>query len=280
MHKVAIIGAGPAGISCAIQLKRYDVDFTLFEKNEVGGYLKNANLIENFAGITDVSGSKLVQKFKTHLESLNIEVTKKEVQRLSIENDKIILDIDNKLSVFDYAVIASGTIAKTEQFGTSSKLLYEGHTLFDKEDKDIIVVGAGDAAFDYAINLAKHNRVKIFNRTTRTKSLQLLIERCKNNPNIEYFENTSILYLKDVNDKVNIKTNNTNHPLVVCDYVICAIGREPNMEFLPNDFDRFDERLLFFAGDVKNGDFRQTTIAAGDGMMCAMKIIDLIRKNK
>ena len=45
---VIIIGAGPAGIACAIQLKRYNIDSIVLEKDKIGGLLKNANLVENF----------------------------------------------------------------------------------------------------------------------------------------------------------------------------------------------------------------------------------------
>ena len=48
---VIIIGAGPAGIACAIQLKRYNIKSIVFEKDEIGGLLKNANLVENYIGL-------------------------------------------------------------------------------------------------------------------------------------------------------------------------------------------------------------------------------------
>jgi len=50
IKKVAIIGAGPAGIATAIQLRRYGINPLLFEKEKVGGLLRNANLVENYPG--------------------------------------------------------------------------------------------------------------------------------------------------------------------------------------------------------------------------------------
>ena len=279
-HKVAIIGAGPAGITCAIQLKRHGVKFELFEKEEVGGYLRNAHLVENYTGFTEIKGLELVEKFKKHLNSLDIKITNKEVEKVTAENEKILLEIEKKTRVFDYLVVASGTRPKKADFGESSRLFYDGHRLFGCQDKTIIIVGAGDAAFDYAINLSKHNKVKLLNRKTKTKSLQLLIDRCLGNENIEYIENTTIQFLKDTDTKVIATTNNSNHSTIEADYIICAIGRKPNMSFMDTSFMKLENKKIFFAGDVKNGDFRQTAISAGDGMMHAMKIIDILRNNK
>ncbi|HIE03451.1 MAG TPA: FAD-dependent oxidoreductase, partial [Candidatus Latescibacteria bacterium] len=46
--KVVVIGAGPAGVAAAIQLKRYGIKPLVFEKDRIGGLLWNANLVENY----------------------------------------------------------------------------------------------------------------------------------------------------------------------------------------------------------------------------------------
>jgi len=59
---VIIIGAGPAGIACAIQLKRYNINTIVLEKDKIGGLLKNANLVENYPGFPNgINGEKFVQ---------------------------------------------------------------------------------------------------------------------------------------------------------------------------------------------------------------------------
>ena len=50
VYDLAIIGGGPAGIAAAIQLKRYGSNPLLIEKDELGGSLLNANLVENYLG--------------------------------------------------------------------------------------------------------------------------------------------------------------------------------------------------------------------------------------
>jgi thioredoxin reductase len=61
------------------------------------------------------------------------------------------------------------------------------------------------------------------------------------------------------------------------DYLIAAIGRYPNVEFLSKSKSICPENLaskglLYKIGDVKNEIYRQTSIAVGDGVRAAMRI--------
>src|SRR4030043_1234586 len=80
VEDVIIIGAGPAGIATAIQLKRYGVHPLLFERGQVGGLLRNANLVENYPGFPrGISGTMLVKLFVSHAQNLNISIAYEEV---------------------------------------------------------------------------------------------------------------------------------------------------------------------------------------------------------
>ncbi len=70
-EEVIIIGAGPAGMTAAIQLKRYGIPFVLLEKERVGGLLWNANLVENYPGFpAGVSGPRLVGLIEKQMERI------------------------------------------------------------------------------------------------------------------------------------------------------------------------------------------------------------------
>ena len=62
-----------------------------------------------------------------------------------------------------------------------------------------------------------------------------------------------------------------------CDFVLVAVGRKSDTSFLAADLmeNSAASRLLYSAGDVINGSFRQVGIAVGDGLRCAM---DLVKK--
>ena len=165
------------------------------------------------------------------------------------------------------------------------RILYEIYPILNVKGKRIIIAGAGDAAFDYALNLGRNNEVVIFNRTDNEKCLLLLKERVKNMPAISLHNKARITKICDnPPGRLLIEWvtpegvfNLNGH------YTVFAIGRKPRLDFLSEKLKAkrrklHDEGLLFFAGDVKNGHYRQTSIAVGNGIMAAMKISEKLKE--
>ena len=192
MNDVAIIGAGPAGLSAAVQLKRYNTDILLFEKNLVGGLLRNANLVENYPGFGDgSSGIELVEQFSRHLDKTGLKVNYEEVKEIDYSKDKFFVKTNNKNTACKIVVIATGTkpqkipgLKITEEI--CKLIFYEIYPILKVQNKNIAIIGAGDAAFDYALNLARFNKVTILNRGNETSCLSLLWERAIKNETIFY----------------------------------------------------------------------------------------------
>ena len=103
--KVLIIGAGPAGATLAIYLKRYNIDVLVFDNNKSN--LEKAHLIENYYGTGKITGSDLYQKGLDQLNELNIPVIQEEV--LDIEALKTFsVKTEKNTYLGDYLVLASG----------------------------------------------------------------------------------------------------------------------------------------------------------------------------
>lgn len=75
---IAIIGTGPAGISAAITAKIRNKEILLFGAEPVSSKVAKAHQILNYPGLPAVSGEKLAQAYKRHLDELQIAVMKKE----------------------------------------------------------------------------------------------------------------------------------------------------------------------------------------------------------
>ncbi len=286
--EVVIIGAGPAGLTAAIQLARYQIPFVMLEKESVGGLLRNANLVENYPGFPNgIPGGNLVRLFEQQLRRVGAEVTFEAVTALDFAADQFNVETRQGQHTARFAVIASGTrprpLSVSIQPAARSRVFSEVHPLLEMSQKEIVIIGAGDAAFDYALNLSRQNRVTILNHGEQVKCLPLLWERAVQTASITYHARMRVSRV-DVDEGDRLKVCCAESAFA-CDYVIFAIGREPQCDFLSQPV-RAQERSLvesgklYFIGDVRNGLFRQTAIAAGDGLRAAMQIYQYIHRGE
>jgi len=285
VEPVTIIGAGPAGLAAAIQLKRYGIDPIIFERALIGGLLHNANLVENYPGFPGgISGPELVRCFIEQARSIGIDVIFETVTLLEEAGSQFRVTTPSRVCLSRIVVIATGTRPCTfSDFEIlaplQERVFYEAFPLLGIEGKRIAIVGAGDAAFDYALNLAKRNQVVILNRGEQQKCLPILWERSQAVSRISYHARTTVSRLSETaSGEIAIKCAAPTGSLdLYVDYLIGAIGREQELDFVATQLLERTHELemrgtLYRIGDVKNGIFRQMSIAVGDGVLAAMQI--------
>ena len=287
--RIAIVGAGPAGMAASIQLKRLGYSPFLFEKESAGGLLWNANLVENYPGFPKgISGPELINLMISHLHEIKIEIIQIEINHISQQKGYFKLKSGSEEFIVDYLIVASGTKPKPLKLKISDSIQRLIHNdlrkLQNAKGKKIVIIGSGDAAFDQALNLSSKNFITIINRGKEIKALKLLVERSSNVKNISYMGNTQIEKMELLKDKVphdnqvfSIATRGKNGEthIVECEEVISAVGRKAQLEFLDH---HIESEKIFLVGDVKNGLYRQVGIAIGDGIYAAMKIHNQILK--
>ncbi len=285
--QVAVIGAGPAGCAAAIQLKRYGLDVILVDKDKIGGLARNANFLENYLGFPrGISGVEFCYKLEEHLKHLEIETVKDEIISLNWDKsqDEFLLKSKKNQYNCEYLVIATGTrprrlnLKGEEELWKNGLLFYEPAKMLEKLffNKKITIIGSGDAAFDYALNLAnRENHITIITRTKEYKSLPLLVKRATDNKFITIKSNQVIKEFSAKKEKEEIfpivKTKSKDE--IVSDFILVAVGRDPN--HIPSEvkFDKFvKENRVCFVGDLVNKIERQISISSGQGIRCAMRI--------
>jgi thioredoxin reductase (NADPH) len=292
MHDVAVIGGGPAGIAASIYLKRAGIDVILFEKDEIGGLLLNAHLVENYPGFPNgISGKNLCKLFKKHQKKWKIKTILEGVNNITIKNNHYTIKTQHEEIKSRSVIISTGTIPKIigidgEQILSKRLLFYDVKDLLPKlkSNNTVIVIGGGDAAFDYSLNLADNDiLIDLCYKSNNPKCLKLLEEKVKKCSKIKCHSNFEPIRIIENEGKpeVTFKSVKTSKvKKIKSDYILIACGRKPNDELINKELKKNNIPSFYIAGDVKTGRFRQVGIAVGEGIHAAMNIEAYLRGNK
>ena len=298
--KVLILGSGPAGYTAAIYAARAMLKPILVYGSEPGGQLSATTDVQNYPGYSDViQGPWLMDQMKEQSKAVGTEMIQDHIKEinLKVKPFKAIGDSGQEYTG-DTIIISTGAQArwlnlKSEQefrgFGVSGCATCDG---FFFKDKEVAVIGGGNAAVEEAMFLTKFaTKVKLIHRRDKLRAENLLQKKLKENPKIEIIWDSVLEEV--VGDKdpkgvtgikiKNIKTNKSSemklHGLFI------AIGHDPATSLFKGQLDMDKEGYLitkpdstvtnipgvFAAGDVKDKIFRQAVTAAGMGCMAALE---------
>jgi len=299
--KVLILGSGPAGYTAAIYAARAMLKPILVYGVQPGGQLSTTTDVENFPGFSKVvQGPWLMDEMKNQAEAVGTEMIQDHISKVDFSKKPFTATGDSgQIYTADSFIISTGAQArwlnlKSEQefkgFGVSSCATCDG---FFFKEKEVAVVGGGNAAVEEAIFLTKFaTKVHLIHRRNELRAEKLLQEKLKANKKIEIIWDSAVDEVigttepKEVNAiKIkNLKTNDITELKV--DGLFIAIGHDPATALFKNQLDMDKEGYLvtkpdstqtnipgvFAAGDVKDKIFRQAVTAAGMGCMSALEV--------
>ena len=287
---VIVVGGGPAGLTAAIQLIRNGIDTKLIS-DEIGGKIRNANFIENLVGFpSGISGEDFIKKLHQQYTNFKIPMIKAIVLEIKQFRERFIVKTSKDSFVCNHVIVGTGSIPikmniENEEEAHKKKQLYYENYLARKHvnNKSILIIGSGDAAYDYAMNLKESaTHISIVQRSREAKSIPILQERVSRQSNISILTNITLDKIKFEGKRliVSAKRDDKLIPLMT-DMILVAIGREPNIAMLSPELKEAYENSveipnLYYVGDVKKGNYRQVSIAIGDAMQAAMKIVEKI----
>lgn len=292
VYDVVIIGGGPAGLTAGIYAKRAMLNAVLLEKMGVGGQIIVTELVENFPGFLEISGSDLAGKFEQHALKFGLE-TKIMVEVAGIEDrgkTKLVKTNDGDLET-KTVIITTGTTPK--KLGAKGEIELTGRGVsycatcdgFFFRDKTVVVVGGGDSAITEAIFLTKMaKKVMVVHRRDKLRAEKINQEHAFANPKISFVWDSVVEEVagKQVVEKVivkNVKTNEVSE--IKTDGVFIYVGLIPNTSFVNVKKDEWgfiitkDNREtsikgIFAAGDCRVTPLRQIATAVGDGAIAAV----------
>jgi len=294
MYDVAIVGAGPAGLSAAIYAARARLSTVLVEKNYPGGLVAMCERIENYPGYAaSSSGFELCASMKEQAEKFGAEIKLVEIGKLELEAaEKALHAVDGEVIRARTVILSLG--ANPRRLGVPGEAEFLGRGVsycavcdaaFFK-DKKLVVVGGGDTAVEDSNFLARYaSSITIIHRRDKFRAQRIIQERTLQNPLVAVRWNSIIKSIggRDSVDHVileNVHTSDESH--FPTDGVFVLIGLDPNTRLLEGrvTLDEMgyiitDENMrtnipgVFAAGDVRHKLLRQIVTACADGAIAA-----------
>ena len=294
VYDLAIIGGGPAGVSGGVYASRKQLK-TIFITKEWGGQSVVSPDIQNWIGTVSLSGNKLAEQLKEHLEAYKGDI-------LEIVEGQCATRIEKKGDIFTITLDNDATYdAKTVLIAAGAdrrKLNVPGADTFDQKGltycatcdgpmftgKDVVVIGGGNAGFETAAQLLAYTKsVTLLHRGPAFKADPVTVKKVLSHQNMKSIMNaqtTEILGDKFVTGLVykDVKTEET-HTLET-EGIFVEIGLVPATDFAADVVELDDYKRIvvdpanqktnttgiWAAGDSTNALYHQNNIAAGEAV--------------
>ena len=280
MYDVIIIGAGPAGMTSALYLLRANKKVLLLEEKVYGGQIINANLVENYPGIPNISGFDFATNLFNQIKELGIDYKNEKV--ISIKDNKVITS--NNSYECKKIIIATGVVNR--KLGIEQEYIGKGVSYCATCDgnfyknKIVAVVGGGNTALEDALYLSNIcERVYLIHRRDTFKGEIKYLEEVKNKSNVEIITDSNVIKLNGDHLLESITLDNGN--TINVSGLFIAIGQIPNNEIFSsiieledgyiksNDGVHTTNKDIYVAGDARKKELRQLTTAVSDGSIAA-----------
>jgi len=295
MHKVVIIGSGPAGLTAAIYTARANLTPLLIEGWQAGGQLTTTTEVENYPGFAKgIMGPELMKEMRAQAERFGTVFKTGDVTAVDLKTRPFTVAVDSEETLeAQTLIIATGASPITLGLPNEKRLWGHGVSScatcdgFFFKGKELVVVGGGDSAMEEAIFLTKFaTKVSVVHRRDKLRASKIMQDRAMKNEKITFVWNSVVedVLGQDVVTGVRIRNVITGKVWdLPCAGFFLAIGHRPNTALFSSQLKTDSSGYVitnhgtatsvpgvFAAGDVQDAHYRQAVTAAGTGCMAAI----------
>jgi len=306
LYDLIIIGGGPAGLAAALYACRAQISTLVVEKVCIGGQIILTDRVDNYPGFEGgVTGQELMDKMSRQALKFGAKISENTlISSIKKNRDvwELISDEGRKYSAYSIIIAAGASWKKLEVPGADR---FEGRgisycatcdgPLF--KNKDVIVVGGGNAAVEEAVFLTKFvRRLTLVHRRAMLRAAKVLQDELLKNPKAELCLESVIIEISGDRFIDSVTTKNISSgelKKIPCQGIFVFIGHKPNSDLVKGllDMDEYgyivtDDAMaaskpgIFAAGDVRKTSLRQVVTAASDGARAAYGAEQFVRRLK
>lgn len=295
---VVVIGAGIAGMTAALYLKRANKDVLLIEKGVPGGVINTASSVKNYPGIKEVTGPDFSNMVYEQIKENDVQMMFDTVRNVIVDGDKKIVRLQEMDIVCKYVIIATGK--EIRKLGVSNEEKLTGHgvsycALCDGnffKGKEVAVVGTGDSALEEALYLsnickkvtilAKYDYFKcqeyILNDVLKTSNIEILYSSMVENLNENDGKLVSLDYKKD-GELHNLEVSGVFIYIGSTPNIFASLGLELDGNYIKvNELMETSVKGIYAAGDIVKKSLYQLVTASSDGAIAATSIMKDMNK--
>lgn len=298
IHKLIIIGSGPAGLTAAIYAARGNLNPLVIEGYQAGGQLMLTSEVENFPGFpSGIMGPELMGQFRAQAQRFGAKFVTADVSKVDFSNPVKKVWVGTEEYLAHTVILSTGASANLLGLANESRLMGRGVSTcatcdgFFFKDKVIAVIGGGDSAMEEANFLSRYgSKVYLIHRSDNFRASKIMLDRARANPKIEFKTNKILEDILGDNEVSGLRLKDTQSGKsedLKLDGVFVAIGHTPNTKLFA-DFIKLDPKGyivtssdkshvsatniagVFACGDVQDTRYRQAITAAGSGCAAAL----------
>ncbi|HEY6539117.1 MAG TPA: thioredoxin-disulfide reductase [Candidatus Dormibacteraeota bacterium] len=303
-YEIAIVGAGPAGLTAALYAGRAMKRTLLLEAGLPGGELNLTEDVEDYPGFASIKGPKLAATMAEHALQFGAELVTARATAITPQPDGLKrIDLEEGGPYFAEAVIvtAGGHPRKLEVPG-EAELAGRGVSYCAVCDgaffkgRHLAVIGGGDAAIEEATYLTRYaSQVTIVHRRAEFRAQPLLVERARQNGKVDFLLDRVVEEV--IGDEGHVTGLRLRHlptgdqETLDVDGVFIFVGFLPNTDLVAVHVDHDEQGYyltdanmmtsvpgIYAAGDVRAQLTRQVTTAVGDATTAAVAATKLVEE--
>ncbi len=301
VYDVAIIGAGPAGMSAAIYAARKNLS-TIVIAYDLGGQMGTTYDIANYPGYQMVTGPDLVQQFAAHADQYGIEkLVGERVANVTLDGRcKVVRTESGRAIHASTLIVASGAFKRKLNIPGEKELQGKGVVYCSTcdgplfRDQKIAVIGGGNSALEAAIEMDGLAEKIYLVSIVDWSGDQILQDKTATAERVEAlkFHEPAEIHGSDKVEGLTVKNVHTGETRRLdVDGVFIEIGLFPNSDFILDlletnergeiKVDRHNDtgvRGVFAAGDVTDNREKQIVVSAGEGARAALSAFEYLVK--
>lgn len=296
MIDILVIGGGCAGLTASIYGARAGKSVLVVEQENVGGQISYSPRVENYPGISSISGAEFADNLYEQSVALGVEIDLIKVTGIDRVGGHFLVKSPTIEIEAKSIILATGVRHRKLALDREEELSGKGIsycTLCDGafyKNEHVAVVGGGNTALQGAEFLSSLcEKVYLVHRRESFRGEEETLLRLKEKKNVELLTSSVVSRLGGVEeiDKLTVKSveSNEENELSVTGLFV-LIGQVPNNKpfegFVKMDEDGFidagedcktSQDGVFVAGDCRKKNVRQLTTAAADGTVAALEAL-------